>query len=264
MFDVSLFKQQLNTSWLGQELLHFEELPSTNSYAKKLESSSGLHGSVILTDFQTSGRGQYNRIWKTEPGQNLTFSLVLEPKENNRFIVLTLACALAIAEVCEQETKSKFDLKWPNDVVQNGQKICGLLTEAVYNGNEVDRVVIGIGLNVNQEKFQEELSQTATSLYKFTEKDSSREALLARIFSKLEYYYRLWEVGELELIKRINKKLIGYGHWAQLTVDGNMLEGEFKFLGVNETGALLVLNKELEVNTFSYEQVRVHFDPQKS
>lgn len=258
MFDTSLFQQSLTTSWLGQELLYYEELTSTNSIAKKFGDTASFHGTVILTDNQTGGRGQYNRVWNTQPDKNLTFSLVLQPKQNNRFIVLTLAFALALAEVCEEETRQKFQLKWPNDVVHKGRKVCGLLTEAVYNGNDVDRVVVGIGLNVNQSEFPDELSETALSLYQVKKNEFSRELLLARIFSKLEYYYRLWEQGDFQLLKNINKRLIGYGQWAQLTVDGASLDGEFKFLGINESGALLVLNKELEVNTFLYEQVRIH------
>ena len=260
MFESKLFESQLSTSWLGKCLVYFEELESTNTYAKKLKSHESLHGTIILTDAQVAGRGQHARIWNTDPGVNLTFSLVLEPTPADRFIVLTLACALAIAEINEETTGQLFALKWPNDVMHQGRKICGLLTEVVYNGNSVDRVIIGIGLNVNQQEFPAELDQKATSLIHLTEAEIPREVLLTRILSKIEFYYRMWERSDIELLKLINKKLIGYGQWCQLKVNGEMLDGEYKFLGVNESGALLVLNKDLEVNTFSYEQVRVYFD----
>jgi BirA family biotin operon repressor/biotin-[acetyl-CoA-carboxylase] ligase len=260
VFDQQLFKEKLNTSWLGRNFQYVDKLESTNTYAKKLKSDESLHGCVVLTEHQTGGRGQYQRFWYTQAGLNLTFSLIFEPKSSDRFTVLTLACALAVAEVCEELTGKSAPLKWPNDVLFDGRKICGLLTELIHSGNEVDRAVIGIGLNVNQVDFPAELAHSATSIYQHTKEVVPREKLLSRLLTKIEYYYRLWDSFDIDLIKKVNKRLLGYGLWSKLEVNGEDLPGEFKFLGVNESGALLVLNKDLEVNTFSYEQVRVQFD----
>ena len=219
-----------------------------------------LHGTLIIADSQKTGRGQYQREWQSEQGENLTFSLVFEPSNQYRLTILTLACALAVADVCEDQAKFKFDLKWPNDVLFEGKKLCGLLTEAIYNGNLIDRVIIGIGLNVNQAAFNEELKESAVSLVSITKQRITRERLLALILSKIEYYYRLWETHNIDLVRTINKAMLGYGSWAKLNVNGCDREGTFKFLGVNENGALVVLNKDLEVDTFSYEQVRIQTD----
>ena len=219
-----------------------------------------LHGALIITDSQTTGRGQYQRTWQSQQGENLTFSLVFEPSNQYRLTILTLACALAVADVCGEQVKSKLDLKWPNDVLFEGKKLSGLLTEAIYNGNLLDRVIIGIGINVNQIDFDDELEDSAISLVSITKKRFSRERLLARILSKIEYYYRLWEMHDIDLVRTINKTMLGYGTWAKLNVNGLDRDGTFKFLGVNENGALVVLNKDLEVDTFSYEQVRIQID----
>lgn len=264
MFDTGIFEQQLQSTWVGKTLLYFEELESTNTYAKKLSRTESLHGAVILADAQTRGRGQHAKPWYTQAGENLTFSLIFEPSSSDRFIVLALACALAVLETCQDVTGESFSLKWPNDILYNGRKICGLLTEVVYNGQKVDRAIIGIGLNVNQSDFPEEIRHTATSLYHIRKTHSSREALLGHILSKIEYYYRLWNQSEVKLVHAINKKIIGYGEWVHLRVNGDEWKEEFKFLGINETGSLLVLNKDLEVNTFSYEQIRVHFNHSES
>ncbi|MCG8374792.1 MAG: biotin--[acetyl-CoA-carboxylase] ligase [Balneolales bacterium] len=222
--------------------------------------AESLHGSLILADHQRKGRGQYERNWEAEPGKNLTFSLIFEPATSDRLTILTLACAFAISEVCEDLTQEIFQLKWPNDLLVKGKKIGGLLTEAIFNGSDLERVVIGIGLNVNQKLFSQDIEKEAISLAFIKNEYLCRETVLTRILTKIEYYYRLWDRYDIELLKSINKKMIGYGDWASLTVNGESKEGEFKFLGVNEKGCLVVLNKELEVNTFSYEQVRVHFD----
>lgn len=260
MFNTQHFEENLATSWLGRSFFYFPELDSTNSYAKAMSRIDTLHGALIIADAQTAGRGQYQRAWVSEQGENLTFSLIFEPTNQYRLTILTLACALAVADVCGEQVKSKFDLKWPNDVLFEGKKLCGLLTEVIYNGNLLERVVIGIGINVNQIEFNEELEDSAISLTSITKQQLSRERLLARILSKIEYYYRLWETHNIDLVKTINKAMLGYGNWTKLNVNGLDREGTFKFLGVNENGALVVLNKDLEVDTFSYEQVRIQTD----
>ncbi len=260
MFDKVLFEKELSTSWLGRELFFFDRLGSTNTFAKKLDRDTSKHGALILTNDQFEGRGQHDRKWDSNPGANLTFSLIFEPTKGDRLTVLTLTTALAIAEIVEDVTKESVFIKWPNDVLVSNQKIAGLLTETLFTGNTLDRVIVGIGLNVNQEKFDELRHGAATSFKNILKESSSRERLLARLLSRIEFYYRFWDSMEIELIKQINKKLIGYGKWTNLVVNNRRLSDEFKFLGINEIGQMVVLNKELEVNTFSYEQVRVLFD----
>ncbi len=257
MFDQTLFEQHLATSWLGRSFTFFEELPSTNSYAKKVASEGSLHGALVLADHQTGGRGQSERQWHVQPKKNLTFSLVFEPQKAERFILLTLSCALAISEVINSRAKLLAKLKWPNDILFNGKKLCGILTETQFSGNHLERMVIGIGLNINQTDFAGGLENTATSLAIETGITYQREKLLAEILQKIEYRYRHWSQFSPELIRAINQTLIGYGQWTHLKVNDKLLDGEYKFLGVNEVGELVALNKELDVQKFAFEQVRV-------
>ncbi len=244
---------------MGSSLLYFDELNSTNKYAKEMVSGQSLHGTLILADWQKQGRGQYDRSWIASADQNLTFSIILEPNHSVALTTLTLACALAVADVCSYLTRKECKLKWPNDVFCEGKKIAGLLTESVFLGSQISRLVIGIGLNVNETAFGSGLKH-ATSLAKLTGSEFERERVLSQILTKIEYYYRLWETKDIALIKMINKHLIGYGKWVHLTVDDKPREGLFKFLGINETGSMMVLNKELEVDTFAHEQIRIHLD----
>lgn len=257
MFDSKLFEKQLATSWLGRSFYFFEELPSTNSYAKKLKESGPLHGALVLTDHQTAGRGQYDRKWDTDSGQNLTFSLIFEPQKAERLSLLTLACALSITEAIYETCGILSVLKWPNDILVEGKKLSGILTETLFLGNRLERVVVGIGLNVFQTEFEAGLANKTTSLKLEADPKCSREELLAYILQKVEYRYRLWSQYNPDLVKEINKAMIGFGEWRKLLVNGEQFGGEYKFLGVNESGELTVLDKELDIKTFAFEQVRV-------
>ncbi len=260
MFDQNIFTKELSTSWLGRELFYFQELPSTNTYAKEIPKGESLHGALVLADHQSAGRGQHQRTWNIEPFQNLTFSLIFEPQHSDRLSILTLACALAVCEYIEENLNTPAQLKWPNDVLVADKKVGGLLTETVFKGDVLERLIIGIGVNINQQVFADELSDTATSFISINSKAHQRELVLVRLLTRMEYFYRLWSTHDLELSKKINKKLIGYGKWVSLEVDGVMQDGQCKFLGINESGHLVVLNKALEVDTFLYEQVRVRLN----
>ncbi|MDR9418233.1 biotin--[acetyl-CoA-carboxylase] ligase [Gracilimonas sp.] len=257
MFSTSLFEKHLATSWLGRSFYFFEELPSTNSHAKKMERKSSLHGVLVLTDFQSGGRGQHNRKWVVEPEQNLTFSLVFEPAKANRLNLLTLTCALAIKEVLENEAGINGILKWPNDVLVKEKKICGILTETVFIGNQLDRIVAGIGLNINQLRFSDEIKHNATSVSIESGEETEREELLAKLLQRIEFRYRQWVQQNQELVREINQSIRGVGKWCSLQVNDEVLKEKYKFLGVNESGELLAMDENLDVRKYSYEQVRV-------
>lgn len=260
-FNLYDFENHLSTQWLGRDFKYFKSLPSTNTYIKKLDSDDVQPGMVILTDNQTRGRGQYDRSWASEPGQNLTFSMVFKPKTSNGFHTLTLACALALVEQVKSISSDLcIQIKWPNDVLVNGKKVAGLLTEAVFIGNKPARLVIGIGLNVNQPKYRAELAEKATSLRIEMERQLSREALLSELLSRIEHKYRLWHQKQAKLLIQINREINGYGQWVGLTVNGSMKPDSYKLLGINESGRLVLLNHEGGLESFSHEQIRIVTD----
>lgn len=243
---------------MGQSLSYFQELESTNTYLKKLPADEVEHGMICLTDNQVRGRGQYERKWKSEPAQNLTFSIALTPPSADRFHVLTLACALGLVEHLNNgfDTSSSC-IKWPNDVLLNDKKVAGILTETVFSGNKLDRLVIGIGINVNQENFSKDLADKATSVSIETGKKVNREDFLCELLGRIEYNYNLWHRQQAELLKSINKNIRGYGQWVGLKVDDELWDNTYKFLGINESGQLLMLDHDGGIETFSYEQIRL-------
>jgi len=261
-FDVEFFDRKLTTRWLGRTVCYFKELESTNTHVKKMPAEKVKHGMLCLTDNQTAGRGQYERKWESEIGKNLTFSLVFRPQISDRFHVLTLACALALVEYLGHHLHQKHcaSIKWPNDVMLNGKKVAGFLAETVFTGNKLDRLVVGIGLNVNQKSFPAELSDKATSVCMEKGELVNREIILSELLNRIEYKYIQWHRRGANLIKSINRNIEGYGQWIGLTVNDVLLEDSYKLLGIDETGKLIVLNKDGGIESFSYEQIRLVTD----
>lgn len=259
MFNTAQFEQKLDTSWLGRSFLYFKKIDSTNRYAKAVEIGEFTQGTVILADIQLAGKGQYQKTWISQPNKNLTFSIIFIPPKPGRLTLLTLACASAVYDLLENVGVKKIKLKWPNDVLVDGKKVSGLLTECIYSGSSLEKVVVGIGLNVNQTKFEDEISDTATSLLKIIGTSFSREEILVELLSRIEHNYRRWVQEDVEMIKEINTKLDGYGKWVSLNVDGKSQLYKSKFLGINNNGALQALNKDLELEAYSFQQVKIVF-----
>lgn len=240
--------------------MYFSELPSTSTHLKEMPSDEVAHGTLCVTDNQLQGRGQYERDWESEPGKNLTFTIAFKPTFAQRFHVLTLACAKALVDQIKDNLGLKASIKWPNDVIINSKKTGGLLTETIFSGNTLDRLLVGVGLNLNQDSFSEKISKTATSLKKEFGHNIEGEKFLAEYLSRIEYEYTRWHKNDPQLLKEINGKLIGYGSWVRLSINGNVSEKKSKLIGVNEAGQLTVVNDEGGIDTFSYEQIRVVTD----
>ena len=256
-FDVERFERRLPSTWLGSEFIYIEKFGSTNSYLKKVPSSDLVHGTVALADHQTGGRGQYQRKWQSEPYKNLTFTVAFKPPGSARLNLLTLSAGYALCSALEDTLERPVRMKWPNDLITGGKKISGLLTEAVFNGQKPNRVLIGIGINVNQTNFEGTLENRATSLRLEKGRTISREDLLCDVLVEMEQAYRRWQRQDETLRMEICRNMIGFGEWVGIEVNGNRPEGKFKFIGIGPEGELLMLNEELDVNTFRYEQVRI-------
>lgn len=255
-FDIHTFRKYLSTQWLGQELIFESKMVSTNTFAKEYNKGTVCHGTVVFTDDQTAGRGQYERVWISEAGKNLTLSMILEPGKKDALTIFTLACALSVSQMLQSECKIRTMIKWPNDVVIGSNKIAGLLTETQFNGRELSRLIVGIGLNVNQKKFPDVIGG-ATSCMLETGLEWSRERLLATLLSRIEYNYLLWQKGSEDLLSSINQLLEGHGKWVNLIVNGKRLNDKFKLIGVSKNGVLQALDKEMNVHTYDHEQVRI-------
>lgn len=176
-----------NTKFLGENVVFYDEIGSTQDVIRELAEKHVENGTVVITDNQISGKGTKGRIWSTEKSKNITMSFVIYPKcEAEALEGLTVNIAKAIVEAIKELYGYKLEIKVPNDVMLNGKKICGILTQCVTLEEKVNYILIGIGFNVNQVQFNKEISNIATSLKAEYNKEFKREDIIAKILEKLE------------------------------------------------------------------------------
>ncbi len=262
MFDISTFYRLLQTDWLGRKFWFYRKLESTNRYLHEIPDERLPHGLVCLTDSQLKGKGQFGRVWYSSPEENLTFTIVLRPGTNIRLQLISLAVMLALRETITATVACESVIKWPNDLLISERKVAGLLTECRYNGHNLDRMLLGAGINVNQQTFAPELENKATSIRHHAGGQPLDRALLLAVFlNRLEPLLAMAEAGDIELVRNINRSIQGYGKWVSLLVDGKREDTPVKILGVNEYGYLMVLTANDDVKTFTHEQVRIQTRP---
>ena len=159
-------ESRIHTETIGRCVEYFTETDSTNIRAKQAAGQGALHGTLFVADRQYAGKGRRGRTWDSPEGTEIFMSLLLRPKfPPDRAPMLTILMALAAAEAVRGQTKLEVQIKWPNDLVIGGKKICGILTEMSAEIDYIDHVVIGVGINANRKQFPEELKEKATSLF---------------------------------------------------------------------------------------------------
>lgn len=230
----------LGTRHFGRNFRAFAILASTNTMALEWAAAGAEEGSVVFADYQTAGRGRRGRTWLSAAGQNLLFSIVLRPRvDSTRWNLITLAASVAVANAVDAlATPLRTAIKWPNDILLEGAKCCGMLLKSSLLGRQGGTVILGIGLNVNQRSFPEALEERATSLLLQTGQQISRMALLADILTRLEKQYDLLHYDEEAVLMAYTARLHGLGQdtLIQTTLDATPLTGTI--LGITPTGAL--------------------------
>ncbi len=245
--------------WVGRPFLYFNEIDSTNRQLHQLPKEQFTHGIVACADHQTSGRGQGIKAWHSQTGQNLLFSVGLCPNDSHRLILLTLSIAEKIAEFISTITALPVRIKWPNDILVDGSKLGGILTETLFLGSTLERVIIGIGLNVNQSEFphfEDSNALQAVSLAQLTGVEWNRSSLLVQLCEHIEKAYVFWDNSAPELCSRIHSRLIGYGQWVHVEINGAPV-GLRKCLGLTPQGELLFLDEAYTVHRHNHENIRL-------
>lgn len=189
MFGIEEFDIKLETEKIGRNFIYTEEIDSTNSYLMNRDINLP-DGTVVLAERQLKGRGRMDRSWHSLKDVNLTFSILLKNSKYFRtnFNLINFSAALSVAIAIENLYQLKPELKWPNDVLINGKKVSGILIESVSKAEKVERIVIGIGLNVNQNIFQGSYNIPPTSLKLELNKHIDREILLAELLNHFETF----------------------------------------------------------------------------
>lgn len=187
MFEPLPFDCELRTRWVARPLYFIAATASTNSLLRNLPASPG--GTVILTDYQFSGRGRRGRRWSSAPGSGLLFSLLLPPMPTRNLSLLPIVTAVGVARGLEQYPEVTPLIKWPNDLLLHGRKIGGILVESEWSGSESSKTIVGVGLNVNDDNDHLDHVEGAASLSAFTGTVVARGELLATVLQALEDAY---------------------------------------------------------------------------
>lgn len=241
-----------NTIFTGKFLIYEPQMLSTNLFAKNLISKTKpIDGSVIITDMQTRGKGQGQNQWLTEHHKNLTFSIIydtsfLEAKDQ---FFLSAAIAVGIRNAIFDVTREDgIAIKWPNDIILKHKKLGGILIENSVFGNHLKHSIIGIGINVNQQQFED--LPLATSLFNQGFSDISPEGLLAIICSRIEHQFLQLKAGKFNsILKDYNQHLFQRNSVVAFLKDGLEIKG--KIVEVTASGELVVkVNDQLEQFNF--------------
>src|SRR5882672_6540936 len=199
-----MLRERLKGSMFARRIHHFFRTDSTNRVAMELGYAGEPEGAVILAEEQTAGRGRAGRSWHSERAAGIYVTLLLRPKlAPVQAPLLTMMAGLSAHTAVQAVTGLAVDLKWPNDLLIRGKKMGGILTEMHAEPNQVRFVIVGIGINVNQEKFPGELASVATSLRAETGKPQSRMELLVRLLHEFESdYNRFLREGVASVVAR--------------------------------------------------------------
>jgi BirA family biotin operon repressor/biotin-[acetyl-CoA-carboxylase] ligase len=205
----------LATRFIGHEVSCYPSLPSTNDVAKTRSQEGAKEGMVIVAEEQTAGRGRIKRRWLSPRG-GIALSIILYPPLDYLSSLIMVA-SLAVAGSIERVTGLKAQIKWPNDVLVNGKKVCGILVESDVRGNKVDYAVIGIGINVNL-KLSEfpQIAPMATSLSQELGRDVSRREIVRSLLTEAERLYMALSEGDL-VFKQWRERLVTLGQEVQVS-----------------------------------------------
>ena len=223
MNDSNIDLKNRTTHWAGQERYFYDTIDSTNTKAFELANQGCSHGTLVIAETQQKGKGRRGRSWSSEKGTGIYMSMVLRPDlKPEEAPGLTLVAALSVvkavevciregmedAEASREESPNKAllptpQIKWPNDVVLNKKKVCGILSEMNLKGTVIDSVIVGIGINVHQNHFPEELKEMATSLDIETGGYCSRSSLIEHTLRYFEIYYEKYlQTGDCTLLQQ--------------------------------------------------------------
>ncbi len=241
VFTGAELRSLLNTRWVGHNLVFLEQVDSTNEEAKRQAEKGAPDGTLVAAAEQSAGKGRRGRTWISEKGTGVWMSLLLRPDFPPECAsMLTLVAAMAVEKGISRVTGVDGQIKWPNDVVIEGKKVCGILTEMSTEMECIHYVVVGIGINVGTEEFPEEIRDLATSLYLSTQKKVKRAVLAAAVAEAWEFYYEQFlKSGDLRfLMEEYNERLVNRGREVKvLALDGGYMGIS---QGINEKGELLV------------------------
>lgn len=248
----------MDTEWAGRKIYYFDEIDSTNTRAKQLGEKGAPHGTLVIAEGQSAGRGRRGRAWESPGGSSIYMSMLLRPEiPPAKAPMLTLVMGVSTAEGLGEYTGLDMQIKWPNDIILKGKKLAGTLTEMSTEIDCVNYVVMGTGINVNMAQMPKELAEKATSLRAETGQIMRRSQIIASVMKRFEENYRLFvENGDLrQLQEKYNSLLITRNK--EVRIINGKEEYHAYALGINENGELMVRESDGTIKEISSGEVSV-------
>ncbi len=234
----------------------YGQLNSTNEKALQMVASGKAgEGMVLIADQQTQGRGAGQNLWESEPGKNLTFSIILEPVFMNpsRQFALTEMVSLALFDVVEKRLGCEnLYVKWPNDLYYLDKKMAGILIQNRIKGDQLDFTVIGVGLNVNQKEFYSDAPNPGSMIH-FSGKEESLPTLLEEILNGLDFYYEKLKTDIHSLKTIYLQRLYRIGEWAEYEDAAGRFTA--KITGVDSFGRLLLTDRQGDLRVYGFKEI---------
>jgi BirA family biotin operon repressor/biotin-[acetyl-CoA-carboxylase] ligase len=255
--QISLYKFLCNTLFVGKKVVYLPVCQSTNDISAELLREEPSEGTIVITDKQTKGRGQRGNTWEAEPGNNLTFSLILKPEFLTAMqqFALNQAVSLALYETVQQLLpSSEVSVKWPNDIYVGKRKIAGVLIENTLAGSQLRYSIIGIGLNVNQREFQH---PQACSLHTENGQQYALPEVLEMLAIRLEQYYIQLRQGLTSQLRTAYEKRLYLKEKSALFIDltqGKSVVFQGFIKGVDPIGRLQIETMNT-LKLFSFKEV---------
>lgn len=235
-------KSLMHTEWVAKEVLYFDTIDSTNTKAQELAEKGYPSGTLVVADKQESGKGRRGRSWVSPSGTGIFMTLMIKPDINpNNASMLTLVAALAVAKAITSVTGEEALIKWPNDIVVNSKKVCGILTEMNAQFDYINHIVVGIGINVHNESFPEEISQMASSLMiEAGGRRFHRAQIIAETMAYFEQYYDTFlKTQDLSaLVREYDELLVNRNKSVRVLDPKKPFDG--KAMGITPKGELIV------------------------
>lgn len=240
LYNAVEIQEVLNTTIIGKEVFFYEETDSTNQCIRRLAKEGKKEGVIAIAEIQTAGKGRRGKSWQSPKNTGVWFSMLLQPDIlPTQTPLLTLLAGLAVCRAIREQTALDAKIKWPNDILISGKKICGILTELDAEMDCVHFVITGIGINVNIESFPEELKQSATSLKIEKKENISRKKILKAVIEEFEKIYLQYkkQCNFLPFREEYKRYCINIGKELQILSKQPFLA---KGIDITEQGELLV------------------------
>ena len=253
MIFTQLIQTNLRTKELGKNIEYYNRLESTNTEAWELVEEGSDHGTIVITENQTNGKGQKNKTWGMVPGKSLVFSLILTknyPIDQSGLICLSVSLALI-----ESLNKRGLDAKakWPNDLFINGKKIAGILCETKIDNNKIRTMVIGIGVNVNESisEHDENIQNNLTTMFEVSKHPHQRELIVAEFINSFELLLNKLSTEPNQIIEEWLDKCIHLNEKIPFLQNEKILEGVFCGLDNNGFAKIEIDNKVKSYNSIN-------------